>query len=150
MLFCCKISFVTIYALLLQNIFCRHLPISVWRKMWRIMSNIRYDIGDFLFIYFTSESNFPWLAGAAFICYLLSSPSSFTQFVLPNQPVYIIFLLFNVDLEFLRFIDLPICLAKPTSIYNFFSLNEDLEFLRFIDLQICLAKPTSIYHFFSF
>ena len=33
MLFCCKIDFVTIYALLSENLFCRDLRTFVWRKI---------------------------------------------------------------------------------------------------------------------
>ena len=33
MLFCCKIDFVTIYALLSENLFCRDLRTFVWKKI---------------------------------------------------------------------------------------------------------------------
>ena len=50
MLFCCKIDFVTIYALLSENLFCRDLRTFVWRKIEpkiasveKKMTNMRYD-----------------------------------------------------------------------------------------------------------
>ena len=49
MLFCCKIGFIAIYALLLQNLFCRGFCTFVWRKIEpkiasveKKMTNIRY------------------------------------------------------------------------------------------------------------
>ena len=52
MLFCCKITFATIYALLSRNIFCRDLRTFVWRKnyqknacMWR--KNDKYQVCTF-------------------------------------------------------------------------------------------------------
>ena len=49
-LFCCTIVFVTIYAVLLQNIFCCDLRTFVWRKfnqklhMWWKMTNMGYGL----------------------------------------------------------------------------------------------------------
>ena len=48
MLFCCKIGFILIYALLSQNLFCRNLRTFVWRKInqklspWR--KNDKYQV----------------------------------------------------------------------------------------------------------
>ena len=52
MLFCCKIDFVTIYALLSENLFCRDLRTFVWRKIepniasvekkWKILGMLQF------------------------------------------------------------------------------------------------------------
>ena len=45
MLFCCKIDFVTICALLSENLFCRDLRTFVWRKIEKEkLTNMRYEM----------------------------------------------------------------------------------------------------------
>ena len=50
MLFCCKIGFVVIYAVLSQNMFCHDSRTCLWKKIAYVKKNVKYEVwADVLF-----------------------------------------------------------------------------------------------------